>query len=86
MIKIIETGKIPKEYQTLIDDFIKKTGPYEKVQIVSLKEIKLKKDESNLSEKLRDETQKAIEAASGRIIFLDANGKIPIPKNLKMKY
>ena len=60
MIKIIETGKIPKEYQVIIDDFIKKTSPYEKVQIVSLKEIKLKKDESNLNEKLRDETQKAL--------------------------
>lgn len=83
MIKIIETGKIPKEYQTLIDDFIKKTGPYEKVQIVSLKEIKLKKDESNLGEKLRDETQKAIEAASGRIIFLDANGKNPDSEEFK---
>lgn len=83
MIKIIETGKIPKEYQVLIDDFIKKTGPYEKVQIVSLKEIKLKKDESNLSEKLRDETQKAIDAASGRIIFLDANGKNPDSEEFK---
>lgn len=83
MIKIIETGKVPKEYQVLIDDFIKKTSPYEKVQIVSLKEIKLKKDESNLSEKLRDETQKAIEAASGKVIFLDAKGKNPDSEEFK---
>lgn len=75
MIKIIETGKIPKEYKVIIDEFIKKTSPYEKVQIVSLKEIKLKKDESNLNEKLRDETQKAIESASGRIIFFGCERK-----------
>lgn len=77
MIKIIQTGKIPKEYQILIDDFIKKIRPYDNVNVISLKEVKLKEDDSNLGEKLAVETQKALNQADGDVFILDANGKNP---------
>lgn len=84
MIEIIATGKIPKEYRVLIDDFIKKTSPYEKMVLTLFDEVKLKSDESNLEEKLKAETKRVIEKAKGKIIFWTQMAKIPIRRNLKI--
>lgn len=75
MIEIIATGKIPKEYKKLIDDFIKKTSVYQKVELIELKEETLKNDESNLQEKLTKETETALARAKGEIYILDADSK-----------
>ena len=77
MIEIIATGKIPSEYRILIDDFIKKTSIYQKISLIELKEIKLKSDESNLAQKIKDETNIALERAKGDIVILDADGDMP---------
>ena len=77
MIEIIATGKIPSEYRILIDDFIKKTSIYQKISLIELKEIKLKSDESNLAQKIKDETIIALEKAKGDIVILDADGDMP---------
>ncbi|MCI6609992.1 MAG: 23S rRNA (pseudouridine(1915)-N(3))-methyltransferase RlmH [Ezakiella sp.] len=83
MIEIIATGKIPKEYRVLIDDFIKKISPYEKMVLTLFDEVKLKSDDSNLEEKLKTETKRAIERAKGKIIFLDADAKNPNSEEFK---
>lgn len=75
MIQIIATGRIPKEYKKLIDEFIKKSSVYQKIELIELKEVALKNDESNLAEKLTQETENAINRAKGEIYLLDADGK-----------
>ena len=74
MIQIIATGRIPKEYKKLIDEFIKKSSVYQKIELIELKEVALKNDESNLAEKLTQETETAISRAKGEIYLLDADG------------
>lgn len=75
MIQIIATGRIPKEYKKLIDEFIKKSSVYQKIELIELKEVALKNDESNLVEKLTQETETAINRAKGEIYLLDADGR-----------
>lgn len=75
MIQIIATGRIPKEYKKLIDEFIKKSSIYQKIELIELKEVALKNDESNLVEKLTQETETAINRAKGEIYLLDADGR-----------
>lgn len=75
MIQIIATGRIPKEYKKLIDEFIKKSSVYQKIELIELKEVALKNDESNLAEKLTQETETAINRAKGEIYLLDADGR-----------
>lgn len=75
MIQIIATGRIPKEYKKLIDEFIKKSSIYQKIELIELKEVALKNDESNLAEKLTQETETAINRAKGEIYLLDADGR-----------
>ncbi len=75
MIQIIATGRIPKEYKKLIDEFLKKSSVYQKIELIELKEVALKNDESNLAEKLTQETETAINRAKGEIYLLDADGR-----------
>ena len=75
MIQIIATGRIPKEYKKLIDEFIKKSSVYQKIELIELKEVALKNDESNLAEKLTQDTETAINRAQGEIYLLDADGR-----------
>lgn len=76
MIQIIATGKIPKEYRVIINDLIKRSSVYQKIDLIELKEVSLKSDESNLPEKLSRETEAALNRAKGEIYVLDADGKM----------
>lgn len=75
MIQIIATGKIPKEYRVIINDLIKRSSVYQKIDLIELKEVGLKSDESNLPEKLTKETEAALSRAKGEIYIMDADGK-----------
>ncbi len=75
MIKLITTGKIEKNYQNLLDEYIKKINIYEKIVHTQLKEEKLKSDGSNITQKLEAETKRALQNADGDIYFLDERGE-----------
>lgn len=75
MIRIVTVGTLPAPYDALVEEYRTRISPFEKIELLRLREEKLRKDASNLVEKRARETRSALEHAAGRIIILDEYGR-----------